>query len=165
MVLSPRHQYLFSPQYFDTRTMSHHWGTSPWVELETHLREVWSCLITGKTPNVASHRSSLLYITWGFCTTSAVVNFTVLLLIVESYTQLISWLYKFAFPALSLSRRQMSEVRPSSDWQGWVRQEAGPSSRRAVATWGVISSRVTCHIALPCLSCDHWPPRVDQDWH
>ena len=163
MVLSPRHQYLFSPQYFDTRTMIHHWGTSPWVELETHLCEVRNCLITEKKkiwPSKGHH-----YCTWWFCTTSAVVNFTVLLLIVESYTQLISWLFKFAFPALSLSRRQMSEVRPSSDWQGWVRQEAGPSSRRAAATWGVISSRVTCHIELSCLSCDHWPPRVDQHWH
>ena len=163
MVLSPRHQYLFSPQYFDTRTMIHHWGTSPWVEFETHLREVRNCLITEKKkiwPSKGHH-----YCTWWFCTTSAVVNFTVLLLIVESYTQLISWLFKFAFPALSLSRRQMSEVRPSSDWQGWVRQEAGPSSRRAAATWGVISSRVTCHIELSCLSCDHWPPRVDQHWH
>ena len=53
MVLSPRHQYLFSPQCFDTRTMIHHWGTSPWVELETHLREVWICWITEKASNVA----------------------------------------------------------------------------------------------------------------
>ena len=157
MVLSPRHQYLFSPQYFDTRTMIHHWGTSPWVELETHLREVWSCLITGKTPNVASHRSSSLYITWGFCTTSTVVNFTVVLLLVESCTQLISWLYKFTLRVSSSIPEPLADVRSPALLRLAGVGEAGGGPQQQEGGGHVGGHLVTCHVSHRAPMSQLWP--------